>query len=60
MMKRVIVMEAEKWRLVIERLTTLLTRGCWSMNISSSVDKQERPRNVTENYNLLNSALSFK
>ena len=49
MMKRVMVMDTEKWRLVMDKLTTLLTKGCWSMKISSSVDMQDRPRKLTDN-----------
>ena len=49
MMKRVMVMDAEKWRLVMDKLTTLLTKGCWSMKISSRVDMQDRPRKLTDN-----------
>ena len=47
MMRRVMVMETEKWRLVGERLTSLRTSGCWSSNISSSEDRHDKPRNVT-------------
>ena len=49
MMKRVMVMDTEKWRLVMDKLTTLLTKGCWSMKISSRVDMQDRPRKLTDN-----------
>ena len=52
MMKRVMVMDTEKWRLVMDKLTTLLTKGCWSMKISSSVDMQDRPRKLTENFQI--------
>ena len=47
MMRRVMVMETEKWRLVGERLTSLRTSGCWSSNISSREDRHDKPRNVT-------------
>ena len=47
MMRRVMVMETEKWRLAGERLTSLRTSGCWSSNISSREDRHDKPRNVT-------------
>ena len=52
MMKRVMVMDTEKWRLVMDKLTTLLTKGCWSMKISSRVDMQDRPRKLTDNFQI--------
>lgn len=52
MMKRVTVMDTEKWRLVMDRLTTLLTKGCWSMKISSRVDMHDRPRKLTDNFQM--------
>ena len=48
MIKRVRVMDTERWMLVMDKLTILLTKGCWSMKISSRVDMQERPRKLTE------------
>ena len=53
-MKRVMLTETEKWRLVTERLTRVLTLGFWSMNISSREDRQERPRNETESVRVTN------
>ena len=49
MIKRVMVMDTERWRLVMDKLTILLTKGCWSMKISSRVDMQDRPKKLTEN-----------
>ena len=49
MIKRVRVMDTERWMLVMDKLTILLTKGCWSMKISSRVDMQDRPKKLTEN-----------
>ena len=49
-MKSVMVMDTEKWRLVMERATNVRTVGFWSRNISSSEDKQESPRKETEKF----------
>ena len=48
MIRRVMEIDTEKWRLVMDKLTTLLTKGCWFMKISSRVDMQDRPRKLTE------------
>ena len=48
MIRRVIEIDTEKWRLVMDKLTTLLTKGCWLMKISNRVDMQDRPRKLTE------------
>ena len=48
MIRRVMEIDTEKWRLVMDKLTTLLTKGCWVMKISSRVDMQDRPRKLTE------------
>ena len=59
MMKRVMVMDTEKWRLVMDKLTTLLTKGCWSMKISSRVDMQDRPRKLTDNIQMKTAITLF-
>ena len=48
--RSVMVMDTEKWRFVMERLTKALTEGFWSSNISSREERQERPRKETEKF----------
>ena len=50
MMSKVRLTDTEKWRLVTERLTRVLTVGFWSRNISNREERQDRPRKETERF----------